>query len=250
MVDKIPTKWLLFFLIIVISFVGFAVVFQDKPLDLWGMKVGESNDQLRQQLLQARQDLESTVPIEKYQDAQTKLKQEASKNLQLVGERARLKKQLQQANAKLKAAKGVTVEVRKLRTRAKQLTKQLEEIRSVLETTKRQLTSSIEQNRKLTVEVNKLNKALALISKNKLRAYSQQLADLEKKASSVNRLNKAGLVTAFNTIVKSLKADLRQDSFVRNLSGINSKAPFIIIGPYLKNQSSQIRQYLNETYLK
>lgn len=250
MLQKIPTKWLLFFLIIGVAIIGFAVVVQDKHLDLWGVKIGQSNAQLRQELLQARKDLAFTVPIEKFQEAQTQLKEEASKNLQLTDELDRLKKEIQQAKAESKAAKGASVEARRLRARIKQLTAELKEATLVLEATKGELTSSIGQSRKLAIELNKLKDAQVSISKNKLRAFFQQLAELEVKAFSVGPNNKAGFVTAFNSIVKSLKAELRQDSYVQTLSGINSKATFIEIAPYLRDQSSQIRKYLKETYLK
>jgi hypothetical protein len=112
----LPKKVVTILAVLTVIFIGFlllyVVVYRDRPVEIWGIKLGERDDELRKQLLKARADIESRIPPETHTAILSRLKETESKIAQLTkaGESRifqlnkeidNLKVQLRQAKIKL-----------------------------------------------------------------------------------------------------------------------------------------------------
>ncbi len=236
---NIPTKWVTIFVLIgllsVVVLVGYSVMFQNKPVELWGIKVGESTEDLRKQLQKAQDEIESRVPLEKHNSLLGRLKEAESRNSQRSSEVDNLKIQFKQREDKIN-----------------QLTKELEETKLALETTNRDLQLSRQEAQKLSAQLNEMKKKdyISPMVKKRLEAFSQQLSELEKQAISLDTQNGWALITSYNNILKSLRKEIPNDTYVQNASELKSEGSIFVLGPSLRTASSQLKYYLERAYLK
>lgn len=237
--EKIPTKWLILFaaafLLFISVVVGYAVLFQNKSVDFFGLiKVGESLDDLRQQLDKAKAEINSRVPREEYNALIAKLKQTESKSSQGTSDVNVLKVQFKQREDTIT-----------------QITKEIEETKLALATAKRELQSARDQAQRIAAELDELKKKqVGSIPQKKIQAFIQQLVSLEKEAPSMDGYNQTALVTSYNNMLKSLKKDLPNDTYIQGASELSPSSSWSYLGPALKLFSAQLKNYLEQTYLK
>ena len=236
---NIPTRWLIIFmqigLLSVIVLVAYSVMFQNKPVELWGIKVGESTEALHKQLQKAQAEIESRVPSEKYNAVLAPLREAESKISQQSSDIDNLKKQLKQREDK-----------------PSQLMKDLEETKAALGIARKELQLSKEENQKLIAQVNEMKKKdePSFIFKKKIEAFSQQLSEIQKQGPNLNSYDQWAVVTSYNNILKSLKKDIPNDSYIQNTVELNTGGDWSYLRAAVTSGSSQLKNYLERTYLK
>jgi myosin heavy subunit len=245
----LPKKVVTILAVLTVIFIGFlllyVVVYRDRPVEIWGIKLGERDDELRKQLLKARADIESRIPPETHTAILSRLKETESKIAQLTkaGE-----SRIFQLNKEIDNLK---VQLRQSEDKVGQLTRDLNETSTTVGNARRDLQLAKEENQRLIARLNEMTKTLdsSDSTKKRLQFFAADLAGLARAGSGMSS-NQGGVVEQYNNILKSLKNDLSNDSFIQGVQELDPSAVWITLGPRLYNGSQQLKDYLEKTYLK
>jgi DNA repair exonuclease SbcCD ATPase subunit len=234
--------------VLAVIFIGFllsyVVVYRDRPVEIWGIKLGERDDELRKQLLKARAEIESRIAPETHAAVLARLKEAESKISQLTKEAESRISQLNKDVGNLK------VELKQREDRASQLTKELEEAGTTVGNARQDLQVVKEENQKLIIQLSELKKELdsSRLIKKKIQAFADDLAVLAMFGHISS--NQGGFVDQYNNILKSLKNELPNDFFIKSVQELDPNATGTTVGLKLANGSQQLKGYLDKTYLK
>jgi DNA repair exonuclease SbcCD ATPase subunit len=246
---KLPKNLVIVLVVLAVLFIAFlllyVVVYRDRPVEIWGIKLGERDDELRKQLVQARAENELRIAPETHAAALARLKEAESKISQLTKEAASRISPLNKDVDNLK------VQLKQREEKASQLTKELEETSTTAGNARRDLQLAKEENQRLIARLNEMKKTLdsSDSTKKKLQFFAADLGVLARAGSGMSS-NQGGVVEQYNNILKSLKNDLSNDSFIQNVQELDPSASWITLGPRLYNGSQQLKDYLEKTYLK
>lgn len=197
-----------------------------------GIKVGERDDELRKQLLKAQAEIQARVTPEAH-------------NV-VLGERKGLEAKLSRANQDLDKLR---TEIKENDGRVGQFSKELEEAKATLGKAMRDLQSAKDENHKLSLQINELKKTFdaSVLTRKKIQAFVQELARVEFGKEFPRE---GGTIEGYNVILRSLKKELPNDSFVQTSKELDVSIDWRILAPMLGNTTSQMRGYLETTYLK
>jgi hypothetical protein len=164
----------------------------------------------------------------------------------VVAEKTALQAKLSRATNQLER---LGVEFKESERKATQLSKELEEAKATLGKAMRELQPVKDENYKLSLQVNELKKTLdaSVLTRKKIQAFVQELARVEFGKAFPRE---GGAIEGYNVILRSLKKELPNDSFVQNSKELDVNIEWGILAPMLGNTSSQLRGYLDTTYLK
>jgi archaellum component FlaC len=161
---------------------------------------------------------------------------------------------LKDAEAKFSRANNqldtLRLELKQSEGRVNQLSKEFDETKSTLGKAMRDLQSVKEENQKLSVQLAEMKKTLdaSVFTRKKIQALVQELTRVEF-ARAFPR-NSGGTVDLYNTILRSLKKELPNDFYVQDSKELDPSTDWAILAPILGNTSSQLKGYLETTYLK
>jgi hypothetical protein len=236
---RLPKKLVIVLVVLAVLFIGFllsyVVVYRDRPVEIWGIKLGERDDELRKQLLKARAEIELRIAPETHTAVLVRLKEAESKISQFNKDVDNLKVQLKQRE-----------------DRASQLTKELEETSTTVVNARRDLRLAKEENQKLIIQLSELKKTLdssrLVLTRKKIQAFVDDLDELAKLKGVSS--NQGGLFDRYNLILKSLKNEFANDFFIQSMQEIDPNAMGTTVGVRFSNASYQLKNYLEKTYLK
>jgi hypothetical protein len=235
----LPKKYLIRVVVLAVIFIGllllYVVVYRDRPVEIWGIKLGERDDELRKQLVKARADIELKIAPETHAAVLARLKEAESRISQLNKDVGNLKVQLKQRE-----------------DRASQLSKELEENSITVRNARRDLQLAKEENQKLIIQLSELKKTLdssrLVLTRKKIQAFVDDLDELAKLKGVSG--NQGGLFDQYNLILKSLKNEFANDFFIQSSQEIDPNATGTTAGVRFSNASYQLKNYLEKTYLK
>jgi chromosome segregation ATPase len=246
----LPKKLVIRVVVVTVIFIGFlllyVVVYRDRPVEIWGIKLGERDEELRQQLQKAQAEMALKIAPETHAAVLARLKEAESKVSQLTKETESRISQLNKDVGNLK------VQLKQREDRASQLTKELEETNMTLGNARRDLQLAKDENQKLIIQLSELKKELdssrLILTKKKIQALADDLAVLAKFGAISS--NQGGFVDQYNNVLKSLKNELPNDFFIKSVQELDPNAIGTTVGLKLANGSQQLNSYLEKTYLK
>ena len=236
---KLPKKLVIVLVVLTVLLIAFlllyVVVYRDRPVEIWGIKLGERDDELRKQLQKARTENELRIAPETHAAALARLKEAESKISQLN-----------------KDVGNLTVQLKQREDRASHLAKELEETNTTVGSARRDLQLAKEENQKLIVQLSELKKTLdssrSVLTRKKIQAFVDDLDQLAN-LKGVNS-NQTGLFDQYNLILKSLKNEFANDFFIQSTQELDPNATGTTAGVRFSNASYQLKNYLEKAYLK
>jgi len=273
---RIPAKHLIFSLLFVLismtGLIAYAVIFQNTPVEIFGVvKFGERAEELRARLgkLQAESDskiapevhqaalarlkkAESKIAPEVHQAALARLKEAESKSSLPSPESSKLRGQLKERDEKITELTKQLIEAKRS---GEILSKDLSEAKGKIEIVNVELQGSqkgfSEISRQFKDQTKKLEEMVSLDKRRTLTGYIRQFEDLEKRSgNTVDDYTELSYVRQFNDVLTALKKELPNDNYIQNVTPLWLTGTRHSFSSSLKSASARIMAYLEQRYLK
>lgn len=273
--EKIPAKILigivLFVLVFMTLLITYSVAVQNRPIEIWGIKIGETDDELRARLRKVQAESDSKVSKEIHQNALNRLKEADSKIAPEVHQAAlaRLKEAESKASLPSPESSKLRSQLKERDDKIGELTKQLTESKRINEILAKDLADVKGKIEVVTVELHgsqknfseisrqhkdqtkKLEEMVSLEKRNILTGYIRQFEDLEKRSgTTIDDYIELSYVRQFNDVLTALKKELPNDIYIQNVTPLWLTGNRHSFSSSLKSTGARIRVYLEQRYLK
>jgi len=172
LLQKVPKKVLVFligFLVVVLVLViSFAVLVQKRPVEFWGLRLGESVEDLQRKLAAAETELRGRVPAKVYEGAKERSAEAETRAQDLLRELDQLKRTVAEMQAAAQKAASASdllrrsgTEVSQLRAQIADLTKQARETESALSEWQKKYEASAAREKNLSAELDTVRRTYA-----------------------------------------------------------------------------------------
>lgn len=146
----------------------YAVLVQNRPVDLWGLRLGQSVEELQTKLAAAEAELRGRVPAKLYEEAKERSAQAETRAQDLLRETDRLKRTAVEMQAAIQRASTTSdllrraeTEVSQLRAEVANLTKRVKETESELSELRKKYEASAGRVKTLTEELDSVRRTYA-----------------------------------------------------------------------------------------
>lgn len=202
LLEKVPGKVLVFIVVVIClwtaTVLSFAVIFQKRPIEIWGIRLGESPEELRKKIIDAEDEMRKRVPSNLYDEVKTKASRAEAKVSEQSIELERLRREV---GSKEKSLKGEAVDrnlLNQLKHEREELSRELAESKKKLNEADAALITMREKHEAAVAQVKTLTNELK-----SLRAHqaSPFIVSVEGNYNRI-RLIEGDKIQSASTIIK------------------------------------------------
>jgi len=232
-IPEIPLKIFLVMLVCIIIFLASTIIYAIKtnhPVEIWILKIGEDTTEIKNEMYDLNKKLGKSIPLTDYEVLKNRYEEDVSK----------LKNEIENLNKKTietVESKKYDEDVSKLKNKNQELVLQLKTVNDQLidateqivnlKKTENQFTTQIEEYKE---RINYLEDRLKLQEESPLvklaKSWYKRIYVLRQSSVGVTATSRYNFLNEINEIIKGLKKDFKEDSFIQNIDNCTASSKY------------------------